>query len=162
MNFAVFAPHEFTRWSSLVEQDDPTALPIGLAAVAKNVTFHLTSVRTRDGIQMQFQVPPDPANPGQTPPISGLGSLKYQQPSPDKPPDKRIPMIFDMAGRVFVESPEGSGTLMPVNSSQVTPPANAHMQAASAYYRGYLAFSDLKTGKGPPAVYDLLSGNLDP
>src|SRR5205807_2667273 len=116
----------------------------------------------RDGIQMQFQVPPDPANPGQTPPISGLGSLKYQQPSLDKPPDKRIPMIFDMAGRVFVESPEGSGTLMPINSSQVTPPANAHMQVASAYNRGYLAFSDLKTGKGQPAVYDLLSGNLDP
>ncbi len=162
MNFAGFAPHEFTRWSSLVEQDDPTALPIGLAAVAKNVTFHLTSVRTRDGIQMQFQVPPDSANPGQTPPISGLGSLKYQQPSPDKPPDKRIPMLFDMAGRVFVESPEGSGILMPVNSSLVTPPTNAHMQVASAYNRGYLAFSDLKTGKGQPAVYDLLSGNLDP
>ena len=32
MNFAGFAPHEFTRWSSLVEQDDPTALPMGLAA----------------------------------------------------------------------------------------------------------------------------------
>ncbi len=162
MNFAGFAPHEFTRWSSLVEQDDPTALPIGLAAVAKNVTFHLTSVRTRDGIQMQFQAPPDPTNPGQTPPISGLGSLKYQQPSPDKPPDKRIPLMFDMAGRVFVESPEGSGMLMPVNSPQVTPPANAHMQVASAYNRGYLAFSDLKTGKSQPAVYDLLSGNLDP
>jgi hypothetical protein len=162
MNFAGFAPHEFTRWSSLVEQDDPTALPMGVAAVARNVCFHLTSVRTRDGIQTQFQVPPDPANPGQTPPISGLGSLKYQQPSPDKPPDKRIPLIFDMAGRVFVESPEGSGTLVLVNSSLVTPPLNAHMQVASAYNRGYLAFSDLKTGQGPPAVYDLLSGNLDP
>jgi hypothetical protein len=163
MNFAGFAPHEFTRWSSMVEQDDPTALPIGLAAVARNVTFHLTSVRTRDGIQMQFQAPPpDPLNPTQNQPITGLASLKYQQPSPDKPPDKRIPLIFDMAGRVFVESPEGSGILVPVNSSLVTPPANAHMQVASAYNRGYLAFSDLKTGQGQPAVYDLLSGNLDP
>src|SRR5436853_5272316 len=131
MNFAGFAPHEFTRWSSLVEQDDPTALPIGLAAVARNVTFHLTSVRTRDGVQMQFQVPPDPANPGQTPPISGLASLKYQQSSPDKPPDKRIPLIFDMAGRVFVESPEGSGKPMPGNSVQVTPPANGNKEMAS-------------------------------
>src|SRR5436853_3247611 len=135
MNFAGFAPHEFTRWSSLVEQDDPTALPMGVAAVARNVTFHLASVRTRDGIQMQFQAPPDQANPlnsGQSPPISGLASLKYQQPSPDKPPDKRIPLIFDMAGRIFVESPEGSGTLVLVNSSLVTPPANSHMQAAAA------------------------------
>ncbi len=135
---------------------------MGVAAVARNVTFHLASVRTRDGIQMQFQVPPDPANPGQSPPISGLASLKYQQPSPDKPPDKRIPLIFDMAGRIFVESPEGSGTLVSVNSSLVTPPANAHMQATAAYNRGYMAFSDLKTGQGQPAVYDLLSGNLDP
>jgi hypothetical protein len=163
MNFSGFAPHEFSRWSSLVEQDDPTALPMGLAAVAKNVTFHMTSVRTREGIQTQFQTPPpDPANPSQNQPITGLASLKYQQPSPDKPPDKRVPLIFDLAGRMFVESPEGSGTLVPVSSSLVTPPANAHLQVTSAYNRGYMAFSDLKTAQGQPAVYDLLSGNLDP
>src|SRR5256885_15590638 len=162
MNFAGFAPHEFSRWSSLVEQDDPTALPLGVAAVARNVTFHMTSVRTRDGIQTQFQtLPPDSTNP-QNWPITGLASLKSQQLSPDKPADKRVPMIFDLSGRIFVESPEGSGMLLPVNSSLVTPPPNAHMQVASAYNRGYLAFSNLKTGQGQPAVYDLLSGNLDP
>src|SRR5438067_5331846 len=85
MNFTGFAPHEFSRWSSLVEQDDPTALPIGLAAVARNVSFHLTSVRTRDGIQMQFQTPT------QDQPITGLASLKYQQSSGDT----QVPMIFD-------------------------------------------------------------------
>jgi hypothetical protein len=152
MNFSGFAPHEFGRWSSMVEQDDPTALPVGVAAVAKNVTFHMTSVRTRDGIQMQFQTPT------QDQPITGLASLKYQQSSGDT----QAPMIFDMGGRMYVESPSGSGTLRQVSSSQVNLPANAHMQVASAYNRGYLAFSDLKSGQAAPAVYDLPTGNLDP
>src|SRR5437016_5904917 len=152
MNFTGFAPHEFSRWSSLVEQDDPTALPIGLAAVAWNVTFHLTSVRTRDGIQMQFQTPT------QDQPVTGLASLKYQQSSGDT----QVPMVFDFGGRMYVESPSGSGTLKLVSSAQVNLPANAHMQVASAYNRSYLAFSDLKTGQAAPAVYDLPTGNLDP
>ncbi len=73
MNFNGFTPHEYTRFSSLVEQDDATALPVGVATVARNVTFHLASVRTRDGIQMQFQTPT------QDQAITGLASLINQQ-----------------------------------------------------------------------------------
>ena len=104
MNFSGFAPHEFGRFSSLVEQDDPTALPVGLAATARNVTFHLTSVRTRDGLQTQFQTAT------QDQPVTGLASLKYQQSSGDT----QAPIVFDFGGRLYVESPAGSGSLAAV------------------------------------------------
>src|SRR5215470_3179469 len=152
MNFEGFTPHEFNRWSSLVEQDDPTALPEGVAGVARNVSFRLNSVRTRDGINWQFQTP------FKDQPITGLASLINQQPSAST----QVPLIFDMGGRMYVESPAGSGTLVLITSPQVSPPANAHMQVAAAYNRGYLAFSDMKVSLANPAVYDLPSGNLDP
>lgn len=152
MNFEGFTPHEFNRWSSLVEQDDPTALPEGVAGVARNVSFRLNSVRTRDGITWQFQTPS--ANQ----PISGLASLINQQTAGNS----QVPLIFDMGGNLYIESPAGSGTLKSVTSSQASPPANAHLQVAAAYNRGYLAFSDMKVALANPAVYDLPSGNLDP
>src|SRR5215467_11977158 len=149
MNFEGFTPHEFNRWSSLVEQDDPTALPQGVAGVARNVSFRLSSVRTRDGIAWQFQTPTKDQ------PISGLASLINQQPTGST----QVPLIFDMNGNMYVESPAGSGTLVRVVSQTgVVPPANAHMQVASAYNRGYLAFSDMKAALAAPAVYDLPSG----
>lgn len=152
MNFEGFTPHEFDRWSSLVEQDDPTALPQGVAGVARNVCFRLNSVRTRDGISWQFQTPTKDQ------PITGLASLINQQSTGST----QVPFILDQAGRMYVESPAGSGTLVQVTSPQVSLPSNVHMQVAAAYNRGYLAFSDMKVGLANPAVYDLPSGNLDP
>ena len=138
MNFEGFTPHEFNRWSSLVEQDDPTALPEGVAGVARNVSFRLNSVRTRDGITWQFQTPS--ANQ----PITGLASLINQQtsssPQSAAGSNTQVPLIFDMGGNLYIESPAGSGTLKAVTSSQVSPPANGHLQVAAAYNRGYLAF----------------------
>src|SRR5215469_12806758 len=152
MNFEGFTPHEFDRWSSLVEQDDPTALPQGVAGVARNVSFRLSSVRTRDGIAWQFQTPTKDQ------PITGLASLINQQPSAST----QVPLILDLAGRMYVESPAGSGTLVAVTSSQISLPTNVHMQVAAAYNRGYLAFSDMRVPVANAAVYDLPSGNLDP
>jgi len=152
VNFEGFTPHEFNRWSSLVEQDDPTALPEGVAGVARNISFRLNSVRTRDGINWQFQTPTKDQ------PITGLASLINQQPSANT----QVPLIFDMGGRMYVESPAGSGTLIQVSSTQVSPPTSAHLQVAAAYNRGYLAFSDMKVPLANLAVYDLPSGTLDP
>jgi hypothetical protein len=153
MNFEGFTPHEFDRWSSLVEQDDPTALPQGVAGIARNVSFRLNSVRTRDGVTWQFQTP------GANQPITGLASLINQSATAAS---TQVPLVFDMGGNLYIESPAGSGTLKPATSPQVTPPSNAHLQVAPAYNRGYLAFSDMKVALANPAVYDLPSGNLDP
>src|SRR5262249_25880603 len=118
----------------------------------RNVTFRLNSVRTRDGITWQFQTPTKDQ------PITGLASLINQQPAAST----QVPLIFDMNGNLYVESPAGSGALARVSSTQISPPTNAHMQVAAAYNRGYLAFSDMKVALASPAVYDLPSGNLDP
>src|SRR5262249_5996945 len=61
-----------------------------------------------------------------------------------------------------IESPVGSGTIVPISTAQVSPPASSYLQATPAYNRGYLAFTDLKKSTASPAVYDIASGNLDP
>lgn len=124
-----------------------------MAALARNVRFHLTSVRTRDGINsnLGFKLPSQR-------PVTGLAGLKIG----GAPGDTFVPIVFDDQGHLYVESPVGSGKLIAVASTQVTPPAAASMQVAAAYTRGFLAFTDLKNSSGSPAVYDIASGHLDP
>lgn len=145
-------PHEITRWSSLVEQDDPTNLPLGVLAVARNSRFHLTSVRTRDGIQNQFGfLLPDEG------PVTGLVSSKL---SGD--PDIQIPVAFSGLGNLYQENPVGSGKVQQISSPQVELPEGASMQVASAYQKDYCAFGNLLNSLAPPAVLNLQTGNLDP
>lgn len=145
-------PHEITRWSSLVEQDDPTNLPLGVLAVAKNSRFHLTSVRTRDGIQSEFGfVLPDGGA------VTGLASSKLSG-----NPDVQIPVAFSGLGDLYQETPVGSGTVVKISSPQVPLPAGASMQVASAYQKDYLAFGNLVNSLAAPAVFNLQTGNLDP
>jgi hypothetical protein len=51
-----------------VDNDDPTVLPIGVAAVCKNCRFHLTTVATRYGLQTAMRGPNQAA-------VTGLASL---------------------------------------------------------------------------------------
>ncbi len=57
INFDGFLPHECTRFGGLVDNDDPTVLPMGVAAVCKNCRFQLTTVATRFGLQTAMQGP---------------------------------------------------------------------------------------------------------
>lgn len=136
-----------------MEKDGPTALPPGVLAAGRNISFHGASVRTRWGIQRQFQTP------GQSNAITGLASGTNQQPGGNT----QVPIVYDMGGQLLIESPAGSGTLVPVTASPlVTQPANAHAQFATAFNRAYMAFSDLRFPIDFAAVYDLPTGNLDP
>lgn len=152
MNFDGFQPVAIERFSSLVEQADATSLPSGVATEARNVRFSLTSVRTRDGIQSKYGFILPSGEP-----VTGLAGLKV-----GGNPDTYVPMAFDSAGNVYIESPAGSGKTVAVASNLVSPPLGASMQAAAAFKRGFLAFSDLKNSKGAGAVYDIASGRLDP
>lgn len=135
-----------------MEMDDPTNLPLGVLAVNKNSRHHLTSVRTRDGIQNQYGfVLPD----GEA--VTGLAALKYSG-----NPDVQVPIAFSALGNLYKEFPVGSGTAVLISSPQVDPPENASMQAAAAYQKGYLAFTDLVNSAASPAVLNLLTGKLDP
>ena len=154
MNFEGFLPHEFTRFGGLVDNDDPTVLPMGVAAVCKNCRFQLTTVATRYGLQTALQGPNQAA-------ITGLASLIY---TPENPGETlfQVPMVFDTDGYLLVESPAGSGRLIRVQGPLVTQPANAHAIVTEAYNRALIAYSDLKTPKAPINVYGLSTQQLDP
>ncbi len=154
MNFDGFTPHEFTRFGGLVDNDDATVLPVGVAAVCKNCRFQLTTVATRYGLQTALQ------GPNQAP-VSGLASLTY---TPENPGETlfQAPMMFDTDGFLLVEEPAGSGRLVRVQGPLVSPPANAHAIVTEAYNRALIAYSDLKIPAAPISVYGLKTQALDP
>ena len=127
MNFEGFTPHEFTRFGGLVDNDDPTVLPMGVAAVCKNCRFQLTTVATRYGLQTALQ------SPNQAP-ISGLASLIY---TPENPGETlfQVPMVFDTDGYLLIENPAGSGRLVRVQGPLVTQPVT-HMPSSPRHITG--------------------------
>src|ERR1700722_5022216 len=154
MNFDGFIPHEFTRFGGLVDNDDPTVLPMGVAAVCRNCRFQLTTVATRYGLQTALQGPNQAG-------ISGLAGLIY---TPENPGETlfQVPMVFDTDGFLLVEKPAGSGILVRVQGPLVSQPSNAHAIITEAYNRALIAYSDLKTPKAPINVYGLSTQQLDP
>jgi hypothetical protein len=154
MNFDGFIPHEFTRFGGLVDNDDPTVLPMGVAAVCKNCRFQLTTVATRYGLQTALQ------GPNQAP-ISGLAGLIY---TPENPGETlfQVPMVFDTDGYLLVERPAGSGHLVRVQGPLVSQPTNAHAIVTEAYNRALVAYSKLRTPSAPVNVYGLSTQQLDP
>jgi hypothetical protein len=154
MNFSGFTPHEFTRFGGLVDNDDPTVLPMGVAAVCKNCRFQLTTVATRYGLQTTMQ------GPNQVP-ITGLAGLTY---TPQNPGETlfQAPMVFDTDGFLLIENPVGSGNLRRLQGPLVTTPANAHAVITEAYNRALIAYSDLKMPVAPINVYGLSHQQLDP
>lgn len=152
-NFDGFKSSEIGRFSSVVEKDDETALPLGVLAVGKNCKFHLGSVRTRDGIQSQYGfVLPDAGS------VTGLIAQKVGGPAGDL----QVPLAFSSQGNLYRESPAGSTLVTKITGPLVTPPANSNMQAVAAFKNVYAAFTDLVNSQGPPAVYNPQLDKLDP
>jgi hypothetical protein len=137
-----------------VDNDDPTVLPIGVAAVCKNCRFQLTTVATRYGLQTALQ------GPNQTS-ITGLASLIY---TPENSGEILFdaPMLFDTDGFLLVETPAGSGILKRVQGPLVNQPKGSHAIISECYNRALIAFSDLKDAKAPIEVYNLKTQELDP
>lgn len=99
-------------------------------------------------------------------PITGLQSFKYN--GNGVTVDKQVPLVYDQQGNMFIESPAGSGSMVAVapaknsdGNNLVSLPAG-YLQTSQTLNRAYLAFTDLSKSLGGPAVYDLLSGILDP
>jgi hypothetical protein len=165
-NFTGFTAHPIERFTSLQEQDSADNLPLGVAAVARNVTYHMTGVRTRWGIGQTLGNVAVGFNTLKNFPVTGLYSFKYN--GNGVTVDKQVPLVYDQQGNMFIESPAGSGTLVPVapaknsdGNNLVSLPAG-YLQASQTLNRAYLAFTDLTKSLGGPAVYDLLTGILDP
>lgn len=137
-----------------MDQDDPTNIAVGMAALVRNCKFEQTSVRCRDGIQTAI------TGLNQAP-ITGLMGLVY---NPETAPETsfQLPLLFDMMGSLMGENPVGTGHAYAITGPLVSLPENSHMIGRQAYNRGYLAFSNLITPTAPMAVYSLNSKNLDP
>lgn len=147
-------PTTFNRFLGYFDQDDPTNIPIGLAAVCRNADFTASSVDTRAGINLTMQ------GLNKTP-ITGILGMAY---TPETPTDTyfQFPMAFDLKGALQYESPVGSGRMKAFPEGLFTPPAGMHMLGTSAGNRCYLAFSNLITASSGLAVANPKTLNLDP
>jgi hypothetical protein len=143
-----------SRFLGFLDADDPTNTPIGLAALARNTMFDLTSARTRDGFQMAMQCV-DKA------PVTGLMGMIY---TPETSTESffQLPIAFQLSGTLQYENPVGSKRMVPVPEGLFTPPEDAHMISVQTYNKGWLAFSNLLTPTTQMAVLDPKTLNLDP
>jgi hypothetical protein len=143
--------------------DDPVNLPLGVQAVARNAKFVLTRIRSRDGINKRLGNAWVGMDMGSGAPVTGLYSFKYS--GNGVVPDKQVPLVYDQLGNLKIESPPGSGVLVPVTSPDILLPANSYLQAAQTQNRAYLAFTNIANPAlqaSVNAVYDLNTGILDP
>jgi len=145
---------EFTRWLGLVDEDDPTNIPMGCAALAQNCRFSLTEVETRFGIQTTIQ--------GKNrSPVTGLLGGAFTPETATQSYFQAI-LLFDYAGALQIENPTGTGRTSSITGPLVTLPTQSHMIGSQAYNRAWMSFSDLLTPTANPAVYDLATQNLYP
>jgi hypothetical protein len=153
-NYGSATKVEFSRWLGLVDEDDPTNLPMGCAALAQNCRFSLTEVETRFGIQTAIQGLNQSA-------ITGLLGSAYTPESATQSYFQAI-LLYDYLGTLQIENPTGGGTTTGISSPLVTLPAKSHMIGTQAYNRDWLAFSNLQTPTSFCSVYDLYTKNLWP
>src|ERR1035441_7713237 len=145
---------EFSRWLGLVDEDDPTNLPMGCAALAQNCRFNLTEVETRWGLQTAIQ------GKNQSP-IAGLLGCAYTPESSTQAYFQAI-LLYDYSGALQIENPTGTGRTSGITGPLVTLPAQSHMIGTQAYNRAWMGFSNLLTPTAFPSVYDLFTKKLYP
>lgn len=149
MSWESFTGVPIERMGSLVTSYAQEKLPPGVSPVVRNARYTLNSVATRFGLKATFETQVASA-------ITGTAVLvRSGETSP------YFPVFFDYGGRMFVESPVGSSTPVPITPTQFSLPAQAYMRAVGAFQRLYCVFGDLIIGKGTcNAVYN--GANLDP
>lgn len=119
----------------------PEMLDSQLLTEATNVRFTQAEVSVREGLSLAFATPSLQ---------EARGLADYSQLD-----GTEQPVVLDAGGKLYVETPAGSGTLQSADPiSDVTPPAGCWMNAASAFNRLYMGFSDGQVGTGTPASFD--------
>lgn len=116
---------------------------MGVAILAKNCRYKPTSVACRYGLQTEMTTPTADQ------PITGLWAIYVHGTT-----ELQVPIVFDFSGRLFYESPIGSGVLTQLLAPQVTLPASAFLQMATAFNKGFASITDLKQPLGPNLVID--------
>lgn len=129
------------RFLGQVDQDDPTNLPSGLAALCKNFDFTRdsggpTCATTRAGINTAMKCIDSDA------PVTGLVGFTYEPESATDPFFQRTIAFQPTVGSQY-ESPVGSGTMVKFPQTNFTQPQAAHAIEVSAGNQVFSAYSDL-------------------
>lgn len=163
------------RFLGQVDQDDPTNLPMGLAALCRNFDFTRdsggpTCATTRAGINKAMQCL-DPAAP-----VTGALGFVYSPVDaadallvPDGPYTARIqrPLLFQPTQGSQYEFPLGTGKVVKLPATNFTEPQTTgtqmpHKIDASAGNRVFGAYSDLSQPMGPLSNIDPKALTMNP
>jgi hypothetical protein len=142
-----------------VDQDDPTNLPVGCAAVCRNVDFTRDatgaglSATTRAGNSLIIQ--------GVKSPGTGLIDFQYEPESADDPFFQQI-LRFSITGTLEREYPVGTGRMQPVPAGMFVPPTQSHKIDAQTANLVFSSYSDLKRSTAGCSGYNPKTLNLDP
>lgn len=152
-------PVAISRMLGQVDQDDPTNLPAGCAAVCRNTDFTrdstggALSAATRAGNCLIMQ--------GAAAPGTGFWDFQYQSLSATDPFFQQM-LRFTSSGILERESPIGSGRLIPVPAGVFELPTASHKIDTQAGNRVWSAYSDLKTPTAGLSCYNPKTLTLDP
>lgn len=157
-------PVVFNRFLGEVNQDDPTNLPVGLAALCEEFDFTRdsggpTCATVRAGFNTSMQCL-DPAAP-----VTGLLGFLYQ---PESATDLafQLPLAFQPTQGSQYENPVGSGSMVKFPQSNFVEPVNpdfdVHAIQASAGNQVYSAYSDLNKPVSGMSTMDPKAKTLNP
>ena len=158
-------PVNFNRFLGQVDQDDPTNLPAGLAAVCRNTDFTRdtggsTHADTRAGNNLALQLVGTNGQPSVDAATGGI-FFRYSPQIPADvalfPPTGRfeMPILFEGGGCLQRENPVGTGRCQKLPASALfTPPNQSHMLGAAAGNKVFCAFTDLKKPTAGGALID--------
>ncbi len=152
-------PTPITRMLGQVDQDDPTNLPAGCAAVCLNIDFTRDSTggalspATRAGNCMIAQ--------GAKSPGTGLWDFQYEPVAADDPFFQNINR-FTLSGVFEYEKPAGSGHMTPVPAGMFAPPAASHRIDTQAGNIQWSAYSNLTTATAGCSGFNPKTLTLDP
>lgn len=159
MNFDGFSPQTIPRFGSLVQNDDVTELPLGVASDVQNCDYRTQSVGPRDGkgVKLTFGVGNG---------VRGVGVLRYL--AADKSGQENIAIIAcTKDGNVWAASPfvPASKTLLTTPGlvakiGPVTP--GLYPQMAQAYNKEIIAQGNLMIGVAPALIVDGATLTCDP
>lgn len=158
MNFDGFQPQTIPRFGSLVQSDDQTELPLGVAFEVLNSKYRSQSVGPRDGkgIRLKFGAP-----------IGGFGVLRYL--APDNSGQENIQIVAcTQDGNVSSASPFSQASVQTLTTNTLialaglTRTPGLYAQVCQAYNKMHIAQGNLMTGKAPPLIVDGATLTCDP
>jgi hypothetical protein len=152
-------PVQIMRMLGQVDQDDPTNLPVGCAAVCKNIDF--TRDATGAGLSATTRAGNCMIAQGVKSPGTGLWDFQYEPEAANDPFFQQL-LRFSMSGTLEREYPVGTGRMTPVPAGLFVPPTNSHKIDAQTANLVFSSYSNLKTPTAGCSGYNPKTLNLDP